>query len=465
MAPQLTGGMILIQVRSRALRIFIACSGILAFLGLAPGARGQTASDRPTTRFQVSFGLDSLERKFYKPEFQLAAPFGEAGRSRAFLNFSYIQKINGDMEGPIDFSIQAGLVSRLSDGLSLEASLNHFCRHHTSLDSPSVLNLNELVGRVWVRHGALQAGIGLGTYAHGSPGYDHLAVFNLSGTGFLLPELSFSGEFKWVNFSQLVYDAELAIALSPGAELLLAEIKPYALPRSTHLGVRFRSTGKGAPLLDGFNFVVGTYPFYDAYKMMVDGRFRLAPLRDDPRRFFIDVAFQSPVLAGSGFWGTFWPDRMIYEISAEWERAVGRFFVSWYGRYFADMPADKAFRFRASAATGAALRNQPDFNRLDLPVRCEIRAGIDLKFKYDFGLKLGLNTTRRSGGNAGIESRFEANAERRMVEARLFLDFGRDVFFRPFLGIRRVTPLAGNSGSDGMFKRILMAGVSFYKWF
>jgi hypothetical protein len=447
------------------MRTFAVGLWILVFLCFPTGARGQTASARPDARFEVTFGLDSLERKFYKPEFRLAAPFGEASRYRAFFNFSYLQKINGDMEGPIDFWVQTGLVSRLSNGLSLEASLNHFCRHQTSQDSPYVLNLNELIGRAWIRRGALQAGIGLGTYVHGSPGYNHLAVFNLSETGFLLPELSFSGEFKWVNFSKWVYEADIAVALSPGIDLVLTEIKPYALSRDTHLGVRFRSTGKGARLLREFNLSTGAYPFFDAYKLMIDGSFRLAPLRESPRRFFIDVAFQSPVLAGSGFWGSFWPDRMIYEVSAEIERAVGRYFVSWYGRYLADMPTDKDVRFRASVATGATLRNQHDFNRLDLPVRCEIRAGFDLKFKYDFGLKLGLNTTNRSGWKAGVEGRLEANAERRAAEARVFLDIGRTVSFRPFLGIRRVTPLAGNSISDGTFKRILMAGFSFYKWF
>ena len=129
------------------------------------------------------------------------------------------------------------------------------------------------------------------------------------------------------------------------------------------------------------------------------------------------------------------------------------------------MPVDKAVAFRASAATGVALRNQPDFNRLDLPLRFDIRAGFDLKFKYDSGLRLGANTPGGAGWKAGLEAQLEANDERRAAEARVFLYFGRDISIRPFLGMRRVTLLAGDSTSDGAFRRILIAGISFYKWF
>ena len=53
------------------------------------------------------------------------------------------------------------------------------------------------------------------------------------------------------------------------------------------------------------------------------------------------------------------------------------------------MPVDKAVRFRAGASAGLAIRNQPDFNRLDGPIRFEARAGFDYKFTYDFGMKIG----------------------------------------------------------------------------
>lgn len=452
------------SVQKKRLRILLAGLSVLACLGLPRESRAQTASDSPVSRFDVTFGLDSLERKYYRPEFHLALPFGEEGRSRAFFDFSYLEKINGAMEGPIDFWIQAGFVSRLGKGFSVETSLNHLCRHVTSRDTPYVFNVNELIGRAWLRHGRFRAGLGLGTYVGGTPGYDTLGVFNLSGTGIFFPEISFAGQVKWVNFSELVFEAELAVALSPGVELILAEIKPYRLDRQTHLGVRFRSSEGTSRLLDMFDLSIGAYPFFDSYKMIVDGTFRLAFVREPDRRFFLDAGFESPVLTGSGFWGQFRPDRMLYAVSAEYQRPVGRIWGSWYGRYFADMPVDKAVRFQAGAATGIVIRNQPDFFRLDKTVRVEIRAGFDLKFTYDFGLKLGLNTANRSGWNAGIEGRLEANDKRCHVEGRLFADIGRTLSLRPFLGLRRVTPLAGDA-SDWSFKRMFIAGVEFLKEF
>jgi hypothetical protein len=129
------------------------------------------------------------------------------------------------------------------------------------------------------------------------------------------------------------------------------------------------------------------------------------------------------------------------------------------------MPVDKDEPFKASAATGLVLRNQPDFNWLRVPLRFEIRAGYDLKYDYDLALKAGINTTGTGKMRAGLEVRVEANGERRAAEGRVFFDFGRGVSLRPFLGLRRITPLAGKSISDGKFERILTAGLSFFTWF
>jgi len=110
------------------------------------------------------------------------------------------------------------------------------------------------------------------------------------------------------------------------------------------------------------------------------------------------------------------------------------------------------------------VRNQPDFYLLKLPIRFEIRAGFDLKYDYDLGVKLGLNTIHPTGWNLGLEGRLEANGNRRLVEGRFFMDTGRDLSFRPFLGIRRVTWPADNP-ADRRIDRIFEAGVQFLKWF
>ncbi len=449
----------------------LKCAGgslflLLVFLLAGPSAaRGQADPLQPSGRFRADFGIDSLERKFYRPQFSLAGLLSGKKDTLVFFDLSYFQKINGDLQGPIDFWVRTGAVVRVSDTLSLETSFNHLCRHQTSLFTPQVLNLNELLGRIWTRSGPFRAGFGFGAFVNSVKGYHALAILNLEANRVLLPEITLSGELKWVNLSELVYEAEMAVSLLPGTDLVLSEIKPYQLPRSTQLSVRLRSTDVRSKLLEAFDLSGCIYPFYDIYKLQIDGSFRLVPFQNSSRRLLFDLAFRSPVLAGSGFWGQFYPDRMMYLLAAEYEWPAGRWFAAWYGRYFVDMPVDKAEPFKSSAATGLVLRNQPDFNRLRVPLRFEVRAGYDLKFDYDFALKAGINTVGTGNLRAGLEVRVEANGERRAVESRVFLDFGRTVSLRPFLGLRRITPLAGESASDGKFRRIFTAGLSFFKWF
>lgn len=435
------------------------------FAAWPAAAWSQADPFHPSGRFRADIGIDSLERKFYRPQFSLAGLLSAASDSLIFFDLSYLQKINGDLQGPIDFWVKGGAVIRISKNLSFETSFNHLCRHQTSLFTPRVLNLNELIGRVWTGNGSIRAGFGFGAFVNSSAGHNTLAVLNLAASRILLPEVSFSGEVKWVNFSSFVFEAEMAVALLPGTDLVLSEIKPYQLPRSTQLSIRLRSTEHRNKLLEAFDLSGSIYPFYDSYKLQVDGAFRLVPFEKSSRRLLFDLAFRSPILAGTSFWGQFYPDRMMYLLSAEYERPVGRLFGAWYGRYFVDMPVDKDEPFKASAATGLALRNQPDFNRLRIPVRFEVRAGFDLKYDYDFALKAGVNTTGKGAVRAGLEVRVEANGERRAAEGRVFLDAGRGVSLRPFIGLRRITPLAGKSASDGQFERIFTLGLSFYKWF
>ena len=401
---------------------------------------------------------------FVKPEFHLAAPFGEAERNRVFLNFSYLQKADFEMKGTIDFWVQTGVVTRFSETVSFEASINHLCRHRTSIFNGYVLNLNEAVGRIWFRRGGLEAGFGLGAYFNSSPSHDILLSFHIKKTDLFIPRLSFSGDFKWVNFDRFVHEADLAYSLLPGVEVIFASLKPHDLPRTMHFGFRFRSGSGDGKWFDGFQASAGVFPFYENYKLTVDGRCRLIPYENPSSRLFFDVAFESPILTGTGFWSAFFPDRMFYQVSAEWERAIGRIFLAGYGRATADMPVDKDQPAAGGVSFGAAVRNQPDFDLLNGPIRFELRAGLDLKYDYDLGLKLGFNTVRPTGWDMGLEVRIEADGRQRLVEGRFFLDTGRDLFFRPFLGIRRMTRPADDpveSRTDGIFE----AGVQFLKWF
>ena len=89
----------------------------LFLVSIPNGLLGREETSRPAGRFRAAFGLDSLERKYYQPEFRLSAPLGGPGRNRLFLDLSYLQKINGDMEGPIDFWVRAGWSAPLTPSI------------------------------------------------------------------------------------------------------------------------------------------------------------------------------------------------------------------------------------------------------------------------------------------------------------------------------------------------------------
>jgi hypothetical protein len=452
----------LAEKRSLALPLLAS----LAFLSAA--ATRLTAEDwwaRPAGRMAVEFGIDSLERKFYRPEWSFSLPLAFAGQSRAFADLSYSERLNGRLEGTIDFWLDLGLEHRFSKTLSAEAGLNHFCRHLTSLRNPYILNLNELVGRLWVHGEKALAGFGLGTYLGGNPGYDALAVFNLRLRRLLLDELRFEAELKWVNFEEVLPVVELSLELVPGTEIFLKSVATYDLDRAAYLGLRFLSEGANARYVRSVGLSAGAYPFYDTHKLLVQGSFRLAFLQEAGRSFLLDADFRSPILSGRSFLGEFWPDRMLYALAAEYERKVGGLFAALYGRYFADLPVDKAVPFRASLAAGLALRNQTDFDRLQNPIRWEIRAGWDFKFDYDLGGKIGVNTVGAKFARVGAEFRLRANAEQGEAEGLAFLDFGNGVSVRPFVGLRKITYLAGGPPPPDPFKRKIIAGLSLFKWF
>jgi len=420
---------------------------------------------KPAGRLAIEFGIDSLERKSYRPTWSFTFPVAFDGRSLAFADLSYWQRINGSLEGVVDFRLAAGLEHRLSSRLSVEASLNHFCRHLTSIRNSYVLNLNEAVGRVRIRGENASAGFGLGAYVGGSPGFSSLALFNLTVPGLLIDEMSLDAEIKWVNFSDILYEFGFAVELARGTEIFLRGVKTYELDAAAVLGLRFLSEGANVEHVDSFDLSAGAYPYYDTHKLLVLGNYRLAFLKDKDRRFFLDADFRSPILSGRSFLGEFWPDRMLYGLSAEYEKKVGGLFAAAYARYLVDMPVDKAAPFRASLAAGLALRNQADFERLEKPVRFELRGGRDFKFAYDLGAKIGVNTVAAKFVDAGAEFRVQANAERGEAEVLAFLEFGGDVAVRPFLGVRKISYLAGGPPPADAFKRKLTAGLSLYKWF
>jgi|GEM_PF-451148 len=447
-------------------------------LALAPAAASPLSAQTPldgTSRdvwgramaaVRAELGIDSLDRRFYRPTFSFSWPFKLAGEGRFKLDVSYLQRMNGDLEGVIDYWVRAGVEKRVSGAVSIEAVLNHFCRHLSSVANPYILNLNELMARVVARMDGLTLGAGYGPYIGGSRGYDHLASFSLDAQPFLLEEASLSGEVKWVDFERFYYEGTLAIDLGGGLEIFLRAARHYDFPAAAYLGLRLRSDGPLGRYVSDFNATAGVYPYYGAHKLLALGTYRVGLVSDEKRRFLAAIDFQTPLLSGDGFFAQFWPDRMLHAVSAEYERTLpGGIRAAWYARYAIDMPVDKAVRFRSHLATGLLLRNQSEFERLDKPLRFEAALGYDFAFKYDARLKLGANTRLgRGGAKAGAEFILEANSAQQAGHARAFLSFGKTIETRPFVGIRKVAYLAGLPAEKSPFRNSLIFGVTFLKW-
>ena len=185
------------------------------------------------------------------------------------------------------------------------------------------------------------------------------------------------------------------------------------------------------------------------------------------RRFYADIEFDAPILAGTQFLGTYWPDRMLHWISNTYAFDLGDGLqAGMYGRYALDMPADRAEPFRGRLAAGLVVMNQPLFDRLDKPVRFEVRAGYDFKADFDLELRFGLNTAGAGPVRVGGEARFQATGLRAWGEARAFADVGRKgrISVRPFIGFRKVGTLAGEPLPRESLIRKLAVGLALYKW-
>ena len=137
----------IIQKLAGDMSVFRSWAPILLLMPLslwAGGGEGQTA--RPTSSASMEIGIDSLERAFIRPRFRYDFPLSFTS---LYLDVDYTQRLNSRLQGEIDFWVRVGSVTKVSEFLDFEFSLNHFCRHKTSIDYPRVLDINELLGRIW----------------------------------------------------------------------------------------------------------------------------------------------------------------------------------------------------------------------------------------------------------------------------------------------------------------------------
>jgi len=429
-------------------------------------AQDRSLWTKPRADLRVELGVDSSQRRFYRPDFSFSLPFDLFQASRAYVSVSYLERLGGSLKGTTDYWIKTGFETLLSGSFSAEVGLAHFCRHLTSIFNPRVLYLNELLGRVWMRRGRLAVGLGFGPFVGGSPGFRELMIADFNLSGFFLPEITLESELKWVDFERFYYGAGLAVTLAQGAEIFIRTTRDYDYAPATYIGIRLGTEGAPARIVDRLDIEMGYYPFYDRHKLLFLGGFRLGLLDRPDRRFFVDVDFRTPILHGTSLFAQSYPDRMLYDVEAQYEKPLaGGLYGAWYARYSVDLPTDKPVHFRSSLSTGLALRNQPDYNRLDKPVRFEIEAGYDFVFDYDLRLRLAGQIRPRRLFPVGAELRVDANSERRTIEFKAFAALGKVIEVRPFVGVRKVSYLAGPVPPEDDFLNRVTTGIALFSWF
>lgn len=413
--------------------------------------------------FRAEIGMDSLERRYYRPTFRFSFPVPGAPSWSWNASLMYDQRMNGSLRGATDFWLSAGVERRLPGRWSLEAAIRHLCRHETSRDNPVILDVNEVLGIVRLHEEDFELGLGLGGYVGKTGDFRRLATASLILPGFPAPGIALEAEVKWVNFSEWLYEAGFSVALGRTTALFIRGARTYRFPASVYLGFRYTASDTEGRRLEHFMFSAGAVPFDERYKLSASGEYRLEVHRNGRSRLVTEVGFSSPVLAGDGFFAQFRPDKLIYAVSCEYERAVGRsLYVSWYAAYDADMPADKGLPFIASLTTGLKLKNLQCFERLDRRFRFDVAAGWNFKFDEEIALRAGLNTVRGGRLNAGIDLACRIRGRRRAeIDARVFADTGGTVAVRPFAGFRNGPSISGD-GPTGTLKFVV--GVGLYKW-
>jgi hypothetical protein len=409
------------------------------------------------TSLVVEYGLDALERRYYHPSFRFDLPiYGGV----FFAQVDFHERLNGRLQGTIDYWVDVGLRKDVTKRLGLELRLNHFCRHQTLRDTAYVWNMNEILARVVLARGPVTLALGGGGFTGGSDGYRGLLTAGGEWRGFLLPELTLAAELKLVDLSRLYHELGFSLALNPALDLFFRHVRHYELPSSSCLGLRLHAPGGGKTFLDALQVRVGASPFHRELKLEVDGEFKLEFFRNAARRVALAFAFNAPVLNGDGFFAQFWPWKMIYDIGLDYERRLAPdLFAAWVTRYRLDMPVDRERPFAASLFTGLALRNQADFDVLEKDVRFEIAAGYDFKHGLELAGKLGLEIWSNGVAQVLAEMRSQVGTDHLRLDVRLLASGGRRLEFRPYLGWKKeigVDPAPATPGK-------LLFGVGFFK--
>ncbi|MCU0236152.1 MAG: hypothetical protein MUC72_03600 [Acidobacteria bacterium] len=440
---------------NRYLPLLLAALALLS----VPALAGEDDAGLNNASLVVEYGLDSLERRYYRPVFHFDFP---GRRNNLFAEVQYHSRMNGRLQGAIDYWVMAGAQKALNEKVTVELRLNHFCRHETLRDTPYVWNLNEVLGRVILDRGDLTLALGAGVFVGGSAGYRELVTASGEWRGLFIPELSLQAEVKLVNFSRLYHDGGFALALNRNVDLFFRNTRHYEFRNASYLGLRFKSHGESGAFLDAMKVLVGASPFDDRFKLEIEGDFKLEFFRNDSRRVVLGVEFESPILNGDGFFAQFWPGKMIYDLGLDYEKRVApELFAAWVARYRADIPVDDDLPFAASLFTGLALRNQEEFDVLESDVRYEAAVGYDFKRGLAFSGKLGLGIWDCAALKVFTEMRAHADPRRIRFDIRLLAGSRGRVELRPYLGWKKEIGLDPAQETPGKF----LFGLGFFKKF
>jgi hypothetical protein len=440
---------------NKYLALFLASLVLIPFSNLAE----ENSRRQNQATLVVEYGLDSLERRYYHPTFHFDFPFRGGN---VFSQVQYHSRMNGGLQGAIDYWVNVGVQKELRDKLTLELRLNHFCRHQTLRDLPYVWSLNEVLGRVILNRGSFTLALGGGGFIGGSAGYRQLVTAGAEWRGFFIPELSLCAELKLVNFSRLYHEIGFSLALNKTIDIFFKNTRYYEFRNTSYLGLRLHAGEENDAFLDTMKVLAGVSPFDREFKLEVEGDFKLEFFRNESRRVLLGVNFKTPILNGDGFFAQFWPAKMIYDLSLDYEKKFGsHLFAAWVSRYRADMPIDVKLPFTASLFTGLALRNQPDFDVLERTLRYEVAAGYDFKRGLEISGNLGLGIYTNRLFKVFAEVRAEADSGRIRGDLRLFGSFGRQVEIRPYCGWKKEISLDHAPDVPGKF----LFGLGFFKKF
>ncbi|MEE9503017.1 MAG: hypothetical protein V3V48_13155 [Candidatus Aminicenantaceae bacterium] len=392
--------------------------------------QGSTAQDKTHAKANIEIGADSHERRFFRPYLRFEFP---VKKGTIFTEVNYYQRINSQLKGEVDFWIKAGVLYDFTNLLSLEGSLNHFCRHITSRTYPIIFDVNEVLGRLWYRTNNMKLGFGGGFYIGGYEWYDNLLVFNYKYPNILKTEFSIEAEFKLINFTKVLHDLEFFISLNENLDLFVRNTKHYEYDNTTYLGMRFKSGEKANNIIRKLEFQTGVFPSYERHKMESILAVDLEFFKRRDRRLQISLISRIPILRDDAFFHVFRPDNIEHALSIQYERKINKDLLAvGYCIYDVTMPADVDQPFTSNLGVGIGLRNQPFFEKLDKTIRYEVFGGPNFTHTYDAGANVGFNTIQRSL-NFGANARARVNSDTFDGSLTLFGEFGSDIKIRVFV--------------------------------